>query len=137
MKRFVCLLFVLILIPVVSLAGTGVVLCYRMNHYAAAYNEDHPGYFAYDSMIIDLYLMDDFKTAYYSKTVWSGDAVESTGFVKCTVSDTSDKKHLLSFPNGETMLFYYDEGELWLQMENGTYHLLKCERFDIQQDLRW
>ena len=95
--------------------------------------EDGKDYFFHYSVLV----MDDFKTAYYSKTVWSGDAVESTGFVKCTVSDTSDKKHLLSFPNGETMLFYYDEGELWLQMENGTYHLLKCERFDIQQDLRW
>ena len=137
MKRFICLLFVLFLLPVVSFADPGVVLCYRMNHYAAAYNEDHPGYFNYDTMIVDLYLMDDFKTAYYSKTVWSDGNIETTGFVKCTTSRTADGKYFLSFPNGEIMQFYYDDSKLWLQMDNGIYHLLECERFNIQEDLRW
>jgi hypothetical protein len=88
-------------------------------------------------MIIDLYLMDDFQTAYYTKNIWSNGKIESTGFVKCTVSK-SDGKHRLSFPNGETMAFYYDEsGKLWLEMENGTYRLLECEQFNIQEDLKW
>ena len=137
MKKLFCLLLVLFLLPVVSLADPGVVLCYRMNHYAAAYNEDHPGYFAYDSMIVDLYLMDDFKTAYYSKTIWSSGSIETTGLVKCTTARTADGKYLLSFPNGETMQFYYEDSKLWLQMDNGIYHLLECERFNIQEDLRW
>ena len=138
MRRFFCILFALVMLPVFSFADPGVVLCYRMNHYAAAYNENHPGYFDYDSMIIDLYIMDDFQTAYYSKNIWSNGNIESTGFVKCTISRSSDKKHLLSFPNGELMSFYYDEsGKFWLEMENGIYHLLECEQFNIQEDLRW
>lgn len=137
MKRFLSLLLVLSILPVAALADPGVVLCYRMNHYAAAFNEDHPGYFDYDTMIIDLYLMDDFKTAYYSKTIWANGKIDTTGFVRCTVTSAGDGKHVLSFPNQETMIFYYDEdSRLWLQMENGSFHLLECERFDIKNDLK-
>lgn len=137
MKRFFCFLFVLVLLPLVSFADPGVVLCYRMNFYAASYNDDHPGYFDYDSMIIDVYLMDDFQTAYYSKNTWKNGSIESTGFVKCSILKTENGRHPLSFPNGEMMYFYYDEdGRFWLEMENGTYHLLECERFNVQEDLK-
>ena len=138
MKRFFCFLLALALLPVVSLADPGVCLCYRMNHYAAAYNENHPGYFDYDSLIIDLYFMDDFSTAYYCKTTWADGAVETTGYVLCTVSAKNpDGTRLLTFPNGENMSFFYEDGELWLSMQNGTYHLREFdELFDVNKDLR-
>ena len=138
MKRFLCLLLLLCLVPLFSLADPGVALCYRMYFYAAEYNEDHPGYFSFDTMVIDLYFMDDFSTAYYCQTEWAGGSVDTTGYTLCTVSGKGpDGKRTLSFPNGQTMSFFYDDaGEFWLEMNNGTYHLLPCERFDVRQDLK-
>ena len=137
MKRIICLLFVLILVPSISFSDPGVVLCYRMNHYAAAYNDNNPGYFDYDTMMIDVYLMDDFTTAYYVKTLWVDGEIETTGYVKCTVSKGNNHDHILTFPNSETMSFYYDDnGEFWLKMTNGTFHLLECKEFEIKNDLK-
>ena len=137
MKKLLALTLVLLLVPLASLADPGVALCYRMNFYASAYNEDNPGAFDFDTMIIDVYLMDDFSTAYYCKTTWASGKIETTGYARCTVSSAPDKKHLLSFDNGEKMYFFYDDaGEFWLEMENGTYHLLPCETFDIKKDLK-
>ena len=138
MKRFICFFLTLLLfVPAVSFADPGVVLCYRMNHYAAAYNEDHPGYFDYDTMIIDVYLMDDFTTAYYVETEFKDGEINTSGYVKCTVSKGSNNDHILTFPNGQTMSFYYDdEGRFWLKMDHGSYHLLECERFVISEDLK-
>ena len=137
MKRFVFVFLILMMFSFVSFADPGVVLCYRMNHYAAAYNEDHPGYFDYDSMFIDVYLMDDFSTAYYVKTEFANGKLETTGYVPCTVSKGSNNDHILTFPDGSTMSFYYDDdGRFWLKMEYGTYHLLECERFNISEDLK-
>jgi len=138
MKKLIALVLVLVFVPVLSFADPGVVLCYRLNHYAAAYNEDHPGYFDYDTMIIDVYLMDDFSTAYYSKTYFRNGKIETTGFIPCTVSSkkTEDGKRALLFPNGEIMYFYYEDGEFWLQMENGAYHMLECEYFNLPEDLK-
>jgi hypothetical protein len=136
MKRFFCILFVLVLLPVISFADPGVVLCYRMNHYAAAYNEDHPGYFDYDTMMVDLYMMDDFKTAYYMKTVWTDGKIDTTGFVHCTIQK-SDGKYSLIFDDGSCFYFYYDDASnLWLEMNGGSFHLLECERFNIKTDFK-
>ena len=136
MKKLFCLLFLLLFLPLSSSADPGVVLCYRMNHYAAAYNENHPGYFPYDTMIVDVYLMDDFKTAYYTKTEWIDGKIETTGFVKCIVSKGENNNYVLTFPNNEKMYFDYDEnGDFWLTMEYGTYRLYECERFEIKTDL--
>ena len=138
MKKLICLILVLLSLPVLSFADPGVALCYRMNFYAAAYNDSVPGSFDFDTMIIDLYFMDDFTTAYYCKTLWTNGSINTTGYVKCAVSSKgADGKRMLDFPNNEQMAFYYDdEGYLWLEMENGAYHLLPCERFDIKNDLK-
>lgn len=137
MKKLFCLLLVLMLFPVLSFADPGVVLSYRMNLYGSQYNEDHPGSLPFDTMMIDVYLMDDFNTAYYCKTIWSDGNIDTTGYAKCTVSDGDNSRHVLTFDNGEVMSFYYDENNaFWLEMENGTYHLLPCERFDLRSDLK-
>ena len=138
MKKLLAFLLILLFIPVFSFADPGVALCYRMNLYAAAYNDLYPGTFDCDTMIIDLYFMDDFATAYYCKTMWINGSIDTTGYVKCTVSSKdSDGKRRLDFPNNEKMYFYYDEsGNFWLEMENGTYHLLPCDKFDLKKDLK-
>ena len=137
MKRLLCLFLLLCLVPVSCMADPGVTLCYRMNHYASAYNEDHPGYFSYDTMMIDVFIMDDFKTAYYMKTTWADGDVDTTGYVKCTFEKGPDSKYVLSFPNGEVMHFYYDdESRFWLEMDGGAFHLLRCEQFDLKNDLK-
>ena len=139
MKRLLAfvLVFCVFLSVSCAFADPGVTLCYRMNFYAAAYNEKDPGYFDFDTLIIDVYFMDDFATAYYSKTMWISGKINTTGFVPCTVSKGPGSKHTLSFDNGEKMYFYYDEnGEFWLEMENGIFHLLPCELFDLRKDLK-
>ena len=139
MKKLLAVFLILaLLLPVAAFSDPGVALCYRMNFYAAAYNELYPGSFDFDTMIIDLYFMDDFQTAYYCKTIWSDGSIDTTGYVQCTVSakDPDGKRHLL-FPTGEQMTFDYDDdGAFWLEMENGTYHLLPCEQFNLKKDLK-
>lgn len=138
MKKLICLLVALLFLPVASLADPGVALCYRMNFYAAAYNEYLSDPFDFDTMIIDVYFMDDFSTAYYCKTLWSNGTIDTTGYVKCTVSSKgADGKRRLDFPNGETMYFFYDDdSNFWLEMENGTFHLFPCEQLDLKKDMK-
>lgn len=137
MNRFFCIVLVLVLLPLFALADPGVVLCYRMVFYSASYNERTPGAFDFDSMSVDVYLMDDFTTAYYMKTTWTDGSVDTTGFVRCALSDGPDSKHTLTFPNGEKMYFYYDDdGEFWLEMQEGAVHMYPCEYFDLMKDLK-
>lgn len=134
MKRIISLVILLCLIPVYCFADPGVVLCYRLNHYAAADNEKYPGSFPYDSMFIDIYLMDDFKTLYYSKMLFSDGSVTSTGLVSCLI-EKKDGHYFFSLPSGERMSFSYDaSGEFWLDMSGGLFRLYPCEQFDIQTD---
>ena len=138
MKKLLAFLLALsLLLSASALADPGVTLCYRMIFDATPYNRSQPGALDFDSLLIDVWLMNDFTTAYYTKTTWQNGSVETTGLVRCTVSDGPDKKHALDFPNGERMYFYYDsDKQFWLEMDNGTYHLYPCEFFDLQKDLK-
>ena len=134
MKRFLSAFLALCLFPVFCLADPGVVLSYRLNHYAAADNELFPGSFPYDSMFIDIYLMDDFKTLYYSKTLFVDGSIETTGLAACQI-EKIDGKYNFVLPSGEKMSFYYDdEGSFWLDMSGGLFKLYPCERFSIKKD---
>ena len=134
MKRFFALVLALCCVSITCCADPGVCLCYRLYQYAAADNDLHPGSFPYDSMFIDLYLMDDFKTLYYCKNVFSNGKIESTGFASCVLSKQEDQYHFI-LPSGESMYFYYDDsGDFWLHMDGGSLRLYPCEQFRIQTD---
>ena len=136
MKKLFCVLLLLCLFPAVCFSETtGLLTAYKMVFDATLYNEHFDAGFDYDMLAIDLYLMDDGTTVYYQKSQWSGNEFESTGLVRGH-ADYENKIYTVSFSNGFSFKFYRDGGNIWVNMNGGSFLLKPCSDFTLSTDFK-
>lgn len=136
-KLFAILIALAILVPVVACASNLYVdRRYTLFIDGNLYNAFFSAGFDFETQIIDIYFLSDYKSAYYCKQEWKKDSgYTSTGMVDCTFSYKSGKFYL-TFPDGSYFEGYDDENEedLWLNLGGGTFKFILDHSFDIQKD---
>ena len=136
MKRFICILFALVLLPVISFSETpGLLSAYKMVFDAQLYNKQYDAGFGFDMLAIDLYLMDDHTTIYYQRSEWSGNDFESTGLVR-GYADYADHIYTVSFKNGYSFKFYREGSNIWINMDGFSFLLKYCEDLSLSTDFK-
>jgi hypothetical protein len=139
MKRFLCCLFVLVLLSCsVSLA---VADKHLYNHYALLidgnfYNEFFGAHFDYDTILLDIYLCDNFRDGYMYKEMWSGGEKTSPGFSAFYYSSTG-KDFTLTFKDGSSISGYWDDNDddIWISSGDVYFRLCPVHYFDMNKDM--
>ena len=140
MKKLITVILILTLIlPATAAYGADLYVSSKYSTFVDAelYNAFFNAGFNFDSQLIDLIIMSDFKTAYYSKEEWANGQRITTGMVKCDYAATSGK-FTITFPNGEVFDGYYDDNgeDVWLNLGGAYFRLCPVHYFDISKDFK-
>jgi len=136
MKRFLCFIFLLVLVPSCCFASTGLLSAYKCVINGAYYNDYHNAGFDFDMMSIDVYFMDDRETVYYQRSEWSGDSFESTGLARGHAEYNDDKSYTVSFSNGFSFMMFREGSDMWITMSGYSFRMKLCEEFNITTDFK-
>lgn len=137
MKKLIIIILILAMfLPEAASAGTHVDNVYTLYIDAYMYNRTYGSNFDFDSMIFDLIITTDGRTAYYCKQTWKNGIRTTTDMMECKITSNSDT-FLLTFPTGEEMDGYYDpEGNgVWMNLGGKTYfRFVTIPSYDITKD---
>lgn len=123
MKKLLTMILALALIlPVAASAATHVSEVYTLFIDAYTLNREYQAGFDFDSMIFDLIVLSDGKTAYYNKQTWTDGIRTATEIVECGFSSDGDD-FVIHFPNGDEFKGYFDpDGNgAWVNLGGTTY----------------
>lgn len=139
MKKLITIIMAVALVfPAVAGAVTCVSEVYTLFIDADLYNRTYAAGFNYDSMVFDLIIMSDGKTAYYNKQKWVDGYRTTTDVVECVFSSDGET-FKLTFPDRSVMDGYYDPdgSSLWLNLGQRTYfRFYPARRYDISIDYK-
>ena len=137
MKKLITIILILAMIlPAAAIASTCVSDVYTLFIDADMYNRLYKSGFDFDSMVFDLIVMSDGKTAYYSKQTWKNGMRTTTDVVECRITSDSSS-FTLSFPDGSTLSGYYDPDQngVWINLGGTAYfRFSSVHRYDVSED---
>ena len=137
MKKLFCLLLVLVLLPVVSLADPRIIYA----HYAFFMDDESSRtpkggkVIDYDSLCLDLFILEGGKECYLT-SVRSFSGIVITGTTNASITER-DGLLYLSDQSGNYLTAYYDENgeDIWLQYENHYFRLRPVPVFSMYTDM--
>ena len=139
MKRLLCVLFVMLLLPVVSFADDSNV--YLSSHYSvfvsySANNSSGKGpLFPFDSFSADLYFMDGNEKAYLCTTKCFSGIFITSGMIAVSVAENNGILYLAD-NNGYHVTAFFDENgtDLWINLENTYFRMKPVPSFSVVYD---
>lgn len=137
MKRFLCLFMVVFLIPVCSFAES----LFIDKHYSLFIDSTANivgtggSLFEFDSLCIDLYIMNDESTAFGTFSL-TDSGVYLTSSCRFTIRTRGDGTVIFVQDNGEFFEVEYDENgtDLWIYYNGRNYRLRPVPAFSIYED---
>ncbi len=140
MKRIFCLLFVLVLLPVFSLADSAETYSVDQ-HYVLFFDAvgtatGMGNSFDFDSLCIDLYMMKDHDTAYVIVCKCFSDLFTTSGMEKYSVSDRDGTLYFIR-DNGEYFTAAYDDNgvDLWIVYDNSHFRMKPVSSISYFEDI--
>lgn len=141
MKKLICLLLLLVLLPVFSLAEYtepySVDQHYVLFFDAVGTATGKGNSFDYDSLCIDLYMMKNHETAYVIICKCFSDLFTTSGMEKYTISDKDGVLYFVR-DNGEYFSAVYDENgvDLWISYDNTQFRMKPVSSLSYFEDIR-
>lgn len=137
MKRFFCLFLLLLFVPLFSLADS----LFISRHYSlfidstANITAGGSSMFEFDSLCIDLYIMNDESTAYgtFSR---AESGLYLTSSCRFTIRTRNDGSVIFAQDNGEYFVADFDENgtDLWINYNGRNYRLRPVPAFSVFED---
>lgn len=143
MKRFLCLFFAVVFscVVCVSFADESVNISTHYSlfidsNYAKSAKGDR--YYDFDTLCLDIYVMEGNKTAYIIESKTYSGLFLTTGSQKYNIMERPDGSWLFSTDNGAYFYGYFDENgeDMWVTMYGGELRLKPINRFSIYSDRR-
>ena len=135
MKRFLCLLLVIVLLPLVALAEDDSLIsrysCFIDGMFYKSFFKDG---FSFNSMLIDFYLT-DIDCGYFQRYVWDSNGLTDSGLLSVAYIVNYPKFDLI-FHDGSILSGYWDENgdDVWLDMGAGYFRLKPAPLFNVSTD---
>lgn len=143
MKRFLCLILAIVLscVVLVSFADESVNIA---THYSLFIDSNYAlaakgaRYFDFDTLCLDIYVMEGNKTAYVIESKTYSGLFLTTGSQKYNIMERPDGSWLFSKDNGEYFYGIFDENgsDLWVTLYDGELRLKPVDSFSIYTDRR-
>lgn len=138
MKKLFCLFFVLILLPVFSLADQIALT----DHYSlfipkgAGRTGKDGNLFSFDSLSIDLYVSEGGESGYLCTTKCFSGLFITSGMVRVSISDQDGVLYIVD-DGGNFITGCYDENgsDLWLDTEGHKFRLRRLPSFSLFEDM--
>ena len=123
MKKLITIILILaMLLPAAASAASYVYDVY--NHFIDGnyYNRTFGSGFDFDSMLFELIVMSDERTAYWSKQSWTDGIRSATDVIECKFS-SNGSTFTISFPDGTEFDGFYDQdgNGVWVCLGSNTY----------------
>lgn len=137
MKKLLCVLLVLVLLPVVSLADPRLIT----SHYAFFMDDESSRgpkgekVIDYDSLCLDLFILEGGSECYLT-SVRSFSGIVITGTSNMSIAERDGLLYLAD-QSGLYLAAYYDENgeDIWLQYENHYFRLRPVPVFNLYTDM--
>ena len=137
MKRFFCLLFVLVFLPVVSLADQYLFAHYSLFIDGEFYNSIFNAGFNFDTQVFNLYLYNDFIGGIFHKVEWVNGERKDYGDSSFTYVKGSPYFTIV-YSDGSSMRGFWDDNDddIWINLGgNSVFRFCPVHSFDIQKDM--